>query len=79
MTTSFTQKIIFGLIFRKGAISYKKCVFRRTGQGSILKDEEYYKTKFSTFKPKALRQSFIFVEFYLLIVTVTSHFTEQVL
>lgn len=28
---------------------------RRTGQGSILKDEEYYKTKFSTFKPKALR------------------------
>jgi len=28
---------------------------RRTGQGSILKDEEYYKTKNSTFKPKALR------------------------
>jgi hypothetical protein len=29
--------------------------FRRTGQGSILKDEEYFKTKNSTFKPKALR------------------------
>ena len=29
--------------------------FRRTGQGSILKDEEYYKTTKSTFKPKALR------------------------
>jgi len=28
---------------------------RRTGQGSILKDEEYCKTKNSTFKPKALR------------------------
>jgi hypothetical protein len=28
---------------------------RRTGQGSILKDEEYFKTKNSTFKPKALR------------------------
>ena len=32
--------------------------FRRTGQGSILKDEEYYKTTNSTFKPKAPR--FIF-------------------
>merc|ERR1712180_536991 len=28
---------------------------RRTGQGSILKDDEYFKTSRSTFKPKALR------------------------
>merc|ERR1719244_786362 len=28
---------------------------RRTGQGSILDDEDKYKTKDSTFKPKALR------------------------
>merc|ERR1712179_327504 len=28
---------------------------RRTGQGSILQDEDKYKTKLSTFKPKALR------------------------
>ena len=30
-------------------------LFRRTGQGSTLPDEDKHKTKLSTFKPKALR------------------------
>ena len=30
-------------------------LFRRTGQGKILDDDDKHKTKLSTFKPKALR------------------------
>ena len=30
-------------------------LYRRTGQGSTLPDEDKHKTKLSTFKPKALR------------------------
>ena len=32
-------------------------IFRRTGQGKILDDDDKHKTKLSTFKPKALRNT----------------------
>jgi len=41
--------------FEDFSVQLQDKFLRRTGQGSILKDDEYYKTKNSTFKPKALR------------------------